>query len=562
MDILKSNAAISCPASAVPIVAHILGTGVNPVGVLAGRMEVVKYLDSAGTGSGALKTGVKAYEYADAADHETSVAYIACHDVPNMRIRAYKTSMSDGSHTNEALAAVLAYAKAHPGARHIVNMSFGADYPAGEENTYVKAQHDLIRQLIAANVAVVAAAGNSRQWETNNYPACFDEVICVAGINPDGSVADLSSWMDGVDFCDLCQQVPAIGNTGKSTTRNGTSFAAPIVCNKLAKIWCGAPALTEAQLYEAAKANALDLGAGGYDEHCGWGWIASVDAAESDTPPSNPVSDEDGAENDEPAADETRLLYLATPRMTGPDVYALEIALESLGYDCKMSNNEKTSKVGIFGPACDAAVRAFQAAKGLAANGIVDVKTREALTAAASSPTFEEQLAAWAKTQVGNIYVWGAQGENLTDMTDEADRALKAKTPEAWIRGMEEEDRNYVRALAFYKKKLAAGQKPILAYDCGGLIVHWLHIVNLLDMNDDLSSRGLYRACTPIARTELKPGNLLFRDNGVKIHHVGVYVGGNRVVEAMGRDQGVVMRDINAGGAGYWTDYGVLKLLK
>jgi cell wall-associated NlpC family hydrolase len=422
--------------------------------------------------------------------------------------------------------------------------------------------HDLIKQLVALGAAVVVAAGNDGQELLDVYPSCFEEPITVAAVYNDGRKAEFSVWHNEVDFAEIGVGIPRLTNAGAMQNGSGTSFATPIVCNKLAKIWSAAPALTEAQLYEQAKANCQDLGAAGRDPYFGWGWIASVDAQAAVTPP---VENPGETKDDPPVTAQNRLIYLTTPRMSGADVYALELQLQALGYDCKMTAVERSSRAGIFGPACDAAVRQFQHDYNVDVYGKACPHTLAALAAAQSEDsafTLADQFVSWLKTQVGNIYVWGAQGENLTDMTDEAGRALKAKTPEAWIRGMEDEDSDYARALAFYKKRLAAGQNPILAYDCGGLIVHWLHIAGLLDMDEDLSSRGLYRACTPITRAELKPGNLLFRDNGVKIHHVGVFVGDNKAIEAMGRDQGVVMRDINASGAGYWTNYGQLNCLQ
>ena len=44
-----------------------------------------------------------------------------------------------------------------------------------------------------------------------------------------------------------------------------------------------------------------------------------------------------------------------------------------------------------------------------------------------------------------------------------------------------------------------------------------------------------------IKRAELIPGDLLFRGDGKDFYHVGVYVGDGRVVEAKGRDDGVVL---------------------
>lgn len=55
-----------------------------------------------------------------------------------------------------------------------------------------------------------------------------------------------------------------------------------------------------------------------------------------------------------------RVLKLTSPRMTGRDVYDLEMALEALGYDCGMTKTEMSTKIGIFGPVCDNALRAWQ----------------------------------------------------------------------------------------------------------------------------------------------------------------------------------------------------------
>lgn len=53
-----------------------------------------------------------------------------------------------------------------------------------------------------------------------------------------------------------------------------------------------------------------------------------------------------------------RILKLTSPRMTGRDVYDLEMALEALGHDCGMTKTETSTKIGIFGPMCDKALRA------------------------------------------------------------------------------------------------------------------------------------------------------------------------------------------------------------
>jgi chitosanase len=69
-----------------------------------------------------------------------------------------------------------------------------------------------------------------------------------------------------------------------------------------------------------------------------------------------------------------RLLMLRTPFMTGEDVRRLQEALIDNGVS--VGDDEAD---GVFGPATDAAVKAFQAIKGLVVDGIVGAATRSAL---------------------------------------------------------------------------------------------------------------------------------------------------------------------------------------
>ncbi|MDR0840647.1 MAG: C40 family peptidase [Christensenellaceae bacterium] len=151
----------------------------------------------------------------------------------------------------------------------------------------------------------------------------------------------------------------------------------------------------------------------------------------------------------------------------------------------------------------------------------------------------------YLRARVGCIYVWGAQGES--DIS------------EAWIRKRETSEENASRAIAFWKKQAAKGISPLYAYDCSGLIVRFLQDSGLA--KQDLSSRGLYAACLPLlTRDALSPGDLVFRHDGQKIYHVGTYIGAGQVVEAKGRDDGVVQRALDASGPSYWNRYGRLKL--
>lgn len=160
-----------------------------------------------------------------------------------------------------------------------------------------------------------------------------------------------------------------------------------------------------------------------------------------------------------------------------------------------------------------------------------------------------DEFIAYLKSHVNKaIYVWGAQGQ--TDIT------------ESWIRRREDDDESDIkRVVRLWEKRKADGVEPIYAFDCSGLIMYFLQ--NLKKWyKSDMSSAGLYSKSEKLTRNELKRGDLVFRHNGKKIYHVGVYVGDNKVIESMGRDVGVVERDINASGKSYWNRYGRLTVLQ
>ena len=162
-----------------------------------------------------------------------------------------------------------------------------------------------------------------------------------------------------------------------------------------------------------------------------------------------------------------------------------------------------------------------------------------------NSTNIISEFIVWLKKQVGCIYVWGGQGE--TNIT------------EAWIRSMEDTRENAERAIAFWKKRVQEGRADLAAFDCSGLITEFL--LNKDIIQSDMTSRGLYAICEGISRSDLTAGDLVFRHNGESIYHVGVYIGGNRVIHARGRDYGVVEETLDNNGVEYWNRFGRLKSL-
>ena len=157
--------------------------------------------------------------------------------------------------------------------------------------------------------------------------------------------------------------------------------------------------------------------------------------------------------------------------------------------------------------------------------------------------TVKQRFIDYLNAQVGCIYVWGAQGER--DISEE------------WIRKKETSESNAKRAIALWHKRMGEGREDIGAYDCSGLIMKFLLDEGIF--REDLSSRGLFGVCEKLSDASmLQSGDLVFRHNGLRIHHVGVYVGDGTVIESKGRDDGVVRRKLDASGRNYWNRFGRL----
>ncbi len=158
-----------------------------------------------------------------------------------------------------------------------------------------------------------------------------------------------------------------------------------------------------------------------------------------------------------------------------------------------------------------------------------------------------QEFNAYLESRVGKSpYVWGGQGQEF-----ESYEALFAFI-ERHESGNDEK-----RALAYAKKLQAAGVpiEDIRVFDCSGLGMFWLQNTKKIFKND-MSANSLYKQCKPISRSELRVGDQVFRGSSSKKTHIGYVVeirnGVPYIIEAKGRDDGTVKRQINASGSAYW----------
>ena len=140
-----------------------------------------------------------------------------------------------------------------------------------------------------------------------------------------------------------------------------------------------------------------------------------------------------------------------------------------------------------------------------------------------------------------SIYVWGGQGELLSDLTEQD------------IRAMETSKANANLAVSMWeKRKKINGAR---AFDCSGLGCYLLETVGAVAKGFDTTAQGLKAKCDKISKNDLQVGDFVFKCYAItnKAYHIGYYIGDGKVVEAQGRAYGVVCRPLSEGG---WNYYG------
>lgn len=146
-----------------------------------------------------------------------------------------------------------------------------------------------------------------------------------------------------------------------------------------------------------------------------------------------------------------------------------------------------------------------------------------------------------------SLYLWGGQGESVMDTTPKM------------IEAMEDTAKNAGRVLKTLSVFIGEGYVMSKAkyFDCSGLIVWLLMKLKLID--SDYTANMIFKElCTEITKDDLKSGDLVFiRSNGL-CTHVGIYSADYGVIEAAGRDIGVVERSISRNS---WNCFGRLKCL-
>lgn len=243
----------------------VIDSGVGKHPILDGRVEAKDYTED--------KLGARC----DMASHGTLVAGIIAgadtsdspfHGLaPDAEILSYRVidTMESATSRDAVVPVVDAIRDAVDSGADVINLSL--------TSVHTNALSDAIEYAHKEGVVVVAAAGNSGAEGGKSYPAAYDNVIAVAGIQPDGGHVESSSIGDFVDIAAPGEKIdgpaPAGGGYGRRE-KGGTSFAAPYVSATAALLKSYYPDYTPEQIAARLTATA-DHPPGGFNQAVGYG---------------------------------------------------------------------------------------------------------------------------------------------------------------------------------------------------------------------------------------------------------------------------------------------------
>lgn len=155
-------------------------------------------------------------------------------------------------------------------------------------------------------------------------------------------------------------------------------------------------------------------------------------------------------------------------------------------------------------------------------------------------------LVTYCKKQVGLPYWFGTYGQK-------ASKALYLKKKKQYPK--------------YYKAKNFPSQYGKRVHDCAGLIKGYLWSKTptstpKYNAKQDYGATGFYNKAKKkgtMSSFKKVAGQLVFKGNSKTKTHVGVYIGGNTVIEAKGHAWGVIKSKLSSGGWKYWAQCHLIK---
>jgi subtilisin family serine protease len=159
---------------------------------------------------------------------------------------------------------------------HIISMSFALASAS-------PALLQKIQNAAGKGIIMVAASGNEGM-NTDRFPSCYTECLCIGAIDKTENVTNFTSFpkrknldllAPGADIFSTYLTPPG---TSLSGTSMSTAFVSGVIALLMSWVLKNKPALTSADVVQALKDSANDYGAAGYDKRTGYGIINPVNA--------------------------------------------------------------------------------------------------------------------------------------------------------------------------------------------------------------------------------------------------------------------------------------------
>lgn len=147
-----------------------------------------------------------------------------------------------------------------------------------------------------------------------------------------------------------------------------------------------------------------------------------------------------------------------------------------------------------------------------------------------------DKIVYYAEQQVhhNDPYVWSGQGEKLKTLT-----VLK-------LCEMETSVENAQRVIEYVYKNRVNFDSKTKIYDCSGLVCKALEYAGVVKSGFDTTANELYLKFDKVPIGIRRRGDLIFKFNKAMVAtHVGIVFDENYVIEAKGRDYGVVKSKID-----------------
>jgi subtilisin family serine protease len=147
----------------------------------------------------------------------------------------------------------------------VINISL-----AGPSNPVVEA---IIAKMSRSGTVIVAAVGNDGPAAPPAYPAAQPEVVAVTAVDSSDKIYRYAVRGRHVAFAAAGVLVTAAAPQGGYARVTGTSFAAPVVAGRIARMMAASPNTDGREVVRRLQSSAVDLGAPGRDAVFGYGVI-------------------------------------------------------------------------------------------------------------------------------------------------------------------------------------------------------------------------------------------------------------------------------------------------